>query len=122
MRAVATELRRPVASFLARVHSELQTALSTPDGIHPARASRKTNGTAEPTRPPGHAASVDRSARGRLTAAASSVDNASSSTMTLMERSRPRNRPHHSSAATGVMTAAASTGSAQSRPRLKPRR
>ena len=122
MRAVSTELRRPVASFLASVHSELQTALSTPDGIHPARASRNTNGTAEPTRPPGHSVSVDTSARGRLTAAASSVDSASMSTMTLMETSRPRNRPHHSSAATGAITAAASTGSDQSRPRLKPRR
>ena len=107
---------------MARVHSELQTALSTPDGIHPASASRNTNGTVEPIRSAGHTESVDRSARGRLTAAASSVDNASSSTMSLMERSRPRNRPHQSSAATGAITAAASTGSDQSRPKVKPRR
>ena len=92
------------------------------EGIHPASASRNRNGTPDPTRSPGHSATVEKSARGRLTAAASNVDTASSSTTSLMDRSSPRNRPHQSSAQPGAMTAAASTASGQSTPSANPTR
>ena len=81
--------RTPEVSFFARVQSELQTETSMAVGIQPASASRNAKGATEPISPAGQTARVDRSASGRLTAAAASVETASSSSTTLMETSNP---------------------------------
>ena len=90
------------------------------DGIHPASANRNPNGTTVPTKPDGQTFNVAKSARGKLTAAATNVDTASNSNTNLTETSSPLNRLRQRRSTPGAITSAPNTGKDQSSPKVNP--
>ena len=105
----------PLDRFLASVQSELQTAMSIAEGIHPASARMNPKVIAFPLSS-GHGVHWDEPIRGSVIAAAAIVHTVSASNTPFIVRSSARNRPRQSRSAAPAMISAPTSATDQSTP------